>query len=252
MDQELLPAHGLIDCRRCWHSREGKKEFLSDDKRFKLVNDPAAWGSQNPLILVLGMTKGNTQSDAMMAQNDFDGIAYKNFRDRLTVVLNLVGLAKHVKTVSELIIAQEKNFAWGSVVRCSLTGFDKKHSRYSGESSKVLPAFSNPQMRDVVFNCFSAFLSKLPSRLKLVVLLGNSESYLRKMTSLVSQFYSDDFHSDPGDKLIAYKAGGKLWVHVGHPSRGNGYYNNFLEDPPTIGQGKKREIARRAIGHLNL
>jgi hypothetical protein len=70
-------------------------EYVSKDSRFKLVNDPAAWGSREPHILVLGMTKGNSQSNAMSAcvsQGDFDKVAYANFRDRLTAVLHIVGL----------------------------------------------------------------------------------------------------------------------------------------------------------------
>lgn len=225
---------------------EGKDEFLSDDKKFKLVNDPAAWGAQNPKVLVLGITKGNTQSGAMKWDN-FDKVPYKNFRDRLPTVLQLVGLARQVRDVSDLITRTEITYAWGSVVRCSLTGFDKKRQDYSGESGKVLPAFSDSRMRTVVSNCFSTYLVSLPLRLELIVLLGNSDGYLKKMGKLVAQYYPKDFYANPLNEGISYEAGGKLWVHVGHPSKGNGYFNNFLRDPPDIGQGKKRELAKCAI-----
>jgi hypothetical protein len=242
----LLPIHDRIVCRKCWSMHDGKDEFLSEDKRFKLVNDPAAWGSQNPKILVVGITKGNTQSNAMTNCN-FDETAYKGFRPRLTAVLHSVGLAKDVKDVSALIRKEESTYAWGSVVRCSLTGFDKKKQTYSGESGKVLPAFSDARMGVVVSNCFSKYLGNLPSRVELVVMLGNAEKYLEKMRQLVSRFYQRDFRDDPVDEGISYEGGGRLWVHVGHPSPGNRWYAEFLKGDPASGQGKKRELAKRAI-----
>lgn len=116
---------------------------------------------------------------------NFDDVAFKKFRPELTRVLHAVGLALHAKSASELINAQERNFGWGSVIRCSLTGWDKKNKKFSGESSKVLPAFNDPEMGVVVSNCFDWFLSVLPSSVKIVILLGNSDDYIGKMTQLV-------------------------------------------------------------------
>jgi hypothetical protein len=85
---------GIVPRMSCQLARS-LTEYVSKDSRFKLVNDPAAWGSREPHILVLGMTKGNSQSNAMSAcvsQGDFDKVAYANFRDRLTAVLHIVGL----------------------------------------------------------------------------------------------------------------------------------------------------------------
>lgn len=245
----LLPGHGLVECRRCWQSLGAQTEYVSRDSRFKLVNDPAAWGSREPRVLVLGMTKGNTQSNAMSAcvsQGDFDKVAFAKFRDRLTAVLHIVGLAKGTSSVDSLIVSKETYFGWGSVIRCSLTGWDAKYSQYSGESGKVLPAFNHLEMRSVVRNCFSQFLSVLPERTKLVVLLGNSDSYLKKMRRIVGDFYPADFCAEPEYEGVSYSAGGKRWVHVGHPSRGNGYFKNFMEDDEDSKQGRKRRIARAA------
>ncbi len=246
----LLPAHGLIECRRCWGSFGTGPEYVSRDSKFKLVNDPAAWGSREPRALVLGMTKGNTQSNAMSAcigEGDFDKVAYAKFRDRLTAVLQIVGLAKDANSVDSLIVSKETEFGWGSVIRCSLTGWDAKSNQYSGESGKVLPAFDHFEMRAVVRNCFSQFLSALPERTKLVVLLGNSDGYLRKMKRIVGDFYSADFCGEPEYEGVSYRAGGKRWVHVAHPSRGNGYFNNFMQDDERSKQGKKRRIAQTAV-----
>lgn len=246
----LLPAHGLIECRRCWGSFGAGAEYVSSDSKFKLVNDPAAWGSREPRVLVLGMTKGNTQSNAMNAcvsEGDFDKVAYAKFRDRLTTVLHIVGLAKDASSVDSLIVPNELDFGWGSVIRCSLTGWDAEKNLYSGESGKVLPAFDHLEMKTVVRNCFSQFLSALAERTKLVVLLGNSDSYLKKMKRIVGDFYSADFCAEPEYEGVSYSAGGKRWVHVAHPSRGNGYFNNFIRDDERSKQGKKRRIAQAAV-----
>lgn len=246
----MLPKHGLIECRRCWQALGARTEYISNDSRFKLVNDPAAWGSREPRVLVLGMTKGNTQSNAMSAcasGGDFDRVAFAKFRDRLTAVLHIVGLAKDASSVDSLIVSKETDFGWGSVIRCSLTGWDAENNQYSGESGKVLPAFDHFEMKTVLRNCFSQFLSALPQRTRLVVLLGNSDGYLKKMKKIVGEFYSANFCAEPEYEGVAYSAGGKRWVHVAHPSRGNGYFNNFMKDDEHSKQGKKRRIAQAAV-----
>jgi hypothetical protein len=249
-DVVLLPKHGQIACRRCWTSSGSESEMVSTDRKFKLVNDPAAWGSQEPRYLILGITKGNTQSGAMsksISRGDFDLVAYKEFRDRLTMVLHKVGLAQHVKSVDSLIQAQEKVFGWGSVVRCSLTGWNKTRQRFTGESGKVLPAFNHPEMSIIVRNCVSQFLSKLPARTEIIVFLGNDDGYMNKMQRMVAKAYGSDFSPEPQYKGVSYFAGGKQWVHVGHPSKGNGHFAMFMEGDAFSVQGEKRELAKQAI-----
>ena len=172
------PSNGRIGCRRCWEGRDGDTEYVSEIGRFKLVNDPASWGGRRPKVLVLGISKGNTQTNVMNISN-FDEVAFKDMMKNLTDVLQTVGVAKDVGSVKELIQADEKSFAWGSVVRCSLTGWDKKKNQFSAESGKVLPAFKDEQMSKVCFNCMDQHLLNLPSELKLIILLGNSEAYVR-------------------------------------------------------------------------
>lgn len=176
----------------------------------------------------------------------FDEVAFKKFRPNLTRVLHAVGLATHVKSVSELISSRERNFGWGSVIRCSLTGWDKNKETFSGESGKVLPAFTDFEMRPILENCLKEHLEHLPDRTKIVVLLGNADDYIKKMRKAIRAIYPHLIARASYDD-IAYYAGGKLWVHVGHPSPGNGYLTEFLEGDSSTGQGKKRELARQAI-----
>lgn len=246
MSGGALPEHGRIDCRLCWQGRGEEKEFVSDDKRFKLVNDPAAWGSATPRILVLGMTKGNTQSDAMN-HGDFDAVAFKNMRPNLLKVLQSVGLARDEHSVDRLIKPEEREFGWGSVVRCSLTGWDEEKDDFSAESGKVLPALKDRQMRPVFETCTARFLSDLPESVRLVVFLGNADGYMKIVQQRIRQLYPRDFIKPDGYGDIAYQAGGKWWVHVGHPSKGNGYLNRFLTASAEAGQGKKRELAQTVV-----
>src|SRR5690348_13165688 len=53
-----LPSHGRIACRRCF---AGTDEVLTLGK-WRVVNDPGAWGSATPTVLVLGFSKGFTQA----------------------------------------------------------------------------------------------------------------------------------------------------------------------------------------------
>ena len=56
----LLPAHGKIDCHDCF---SGDQLQTSPHPKWLMRNDPAAWGSEKPKILILGFSKGATQTD---------------------------------------------------------------------------------------------------------------------------------------------------------------------------------------------
>ena len=246
-----LPAHGLIACRACWSGCGTQSERTLDGGRFRLVNDPGAWGSKNPEILVLGMTKGNTQSDAMSRSVDdgtFDGVAFHSFRPNLLMVLQSVGLLPGVSNINPLFRAEEKRFAWGSISRCSLTGFDKKSGNYSGQSGSVLPGFTSPEGSPVVETCIRTFLTDLPAKTRLVILLGNAENYLKKIYTHMSKVFPDyRRHPELGD--VVFKAGGRPFVHVGHPSPLNGHLREFVMGDATTGQGMKRMMAAKAVAH---
>ena len=55
-----LPSHGHITCRRCF-TTDGNTQMIG---KWQMVNDPAAWGSASPEILILGFSKGFTQANA--------------------------------------------------------------------------------------------------------------------------------------------------------------------------------------------
>ena len=224
-------------------------ERFLDDGRFRLVNDPGAWGSSQPVVLVLGQTKGNTQSSEMqsvLSQRLFDQVAFKKFRPNLLKVLKAVGVVDRISCVDPLLTAAEPNFGWGSVIRCSLTGLDKKTGEYSGDSGKVLPAYTAKEAQDVIRTCVRTWLKDLPERTRLIVLLGNSNDYIRHIRRKLHEIHPD-IRPHPVASDVAHLAAGRTWVHVGHPSGANGYLSNFLYDDESSGQGRKRADAAQAV-----
>ena len=150
-----------------------------------------------------------------------------------------------MRDIGELISSSEQDFAFGSVIRCSTTGWDRAKRRFSGESKHVIPAFrKDSEAIHVVRACLRRFLRPLPERLKLVVLLSNDRNYITNLSREIAALYPEDFRSvNP----VACFAGGRYWVHVAHPSPLNGWFNAFVSGSPDGGQGLKREQARAAV-----
>ncbi len=111
-------------------------------------------------------------------------------------------------------------------------------------NSDVMPAFKHPVAGQWLSNCFDQYLSKLPASLKIVVLLGNSERWIATISEQARRLYPDSYQPVSN---VAYLAGGKLWVHIGHPSPGNGHFNKFVQGANDVGQGRKREQAATAV-----
>lgn len=244
-----LPKHGPMNCRLCWRDHDGKSVRFLDDGRFRLVNDPGAWGSSSPIVLVLGQTKGNTQCSEMqkvLSKGAFDQVAFKRFRPNLLRVLKAVSVLDRTSSVDPLLTAAEPNFGWGSVIRCSMTGLTERTGEYSGDSGKVLPAYKADEAQEVIRTCMRTWLKTLPERTRLIVLLGNSDLYIRRMREKLRQVHPDTI-PHPQAPAVAHLAEGRTWVHVGHPSGANGYLSNFLHDDEGSGQGKKRADATRAV-----
>ena len=253
-------SHGRMVCRRCWTdaelrqgvklvtypiSRRWKAPVVGD---FKLVHDPGHWGATDPRTLVLGISKGNTQSNAY--QNEpFDAVAFKGFRDRLLDVLQSVGLlTDETDTQFESrFTATEREFAFASVVRCSLTV--KKKGFYTASSRSLLPAFRPQSGRqrqdDFVSNCVEQHLNlaNLPPRTNLVLLLSNQKGYIDALKNVVAT------KRGPVTDInkVAYWSVGVKFVHLIHPSPVNrNHFDDFIRGEETQ-QGAKRDLAKAAL-----
>jgi hypothetical protein len=228
--------HGPISCSRCWNS----KKLVQEIGDFKLVRDPGHWGAIEPRTLVLGISKGNTQSNAYISE-PFDTVAFKGIRDRLLAVLNSVGLlvGEKLNEFEQRFSSTESDYAFASVVRCSLTAFDKKKQKYTAESPKVIPALKiNSDGYTFVSNCIEQHLVDLSSRTKVVILLGNSDTYVSDLRNVI---VSKRGSYKPINE-IAYYSNGVKFVHVGHPSRVNGYFNKFIQGESISGEKRNWAI----------
>ena len=247
-----LPPHGPVDCRVCWSGCAGSQRGFggltpTGQDRFRLVNDPGAWGAREPLVLVLGMSKGNTQSDAMRRarlDGGYDEVPFRKMRPRLLETLQAVGLMAGETGIDHRFRESEPDYGWGSILRCSLTGWEK--GAYSAASGVVLRGMSHPDGKALVPACVRQHLLGLPDRTRLVVLLGNAEGYMKLIRRVFSEIFPD-FRPIAGSDGVAFEAGGRVYVHVGHPSPLNGHLSSFLAGGPASAQGAKREGAREAV-----
>lgn len=240
--KKSLPTHGPIACRDCWNDCEASaKEQVTADGRFRLVNDPGAWGSPDPLVLVLGISKGNIQAKEF-AVGEFDQVPFKNCRPRLRDSLAAAGLVEADDDIDSRMTAAEADFAFGSVVRCSVTGL--KDGKWKAGTPEVIPAFTNPEASSWLDNCFRRHLAKLPDRLRVIALAGNDDRWIKTVGDKVQVLYPESFRFVND---VVYEAGGKLWVHIAHPSGGNGHFSSFVSGAESATQGRKRKLAREAV-----
>lgn len=249
-----LPCHGQIPCRNCWSAGEETAKVFgppidAEPHRFRMVNDPGAWGAQDPAVLVLGMSKGNTQATAMAraAQDGgFDAVPFAKMRPRLLQSLQAVGLMAGETSLDGRFTDQEQDYGWGSILRCSLTGWDKRNGRWSGASGDVIPGLKQAEGNGFLQACIRQYLTGLSDRTRLIVLLGNDDNYVRVVRrAFEAVFGSNSAIAGAGSQ--AFRFGARTVVHIGHPSPLNGFFSSFLTGSVAVPQGAKRAQARHAV-----
>lgn len=237
--------HGEVHCDRCWRDVDAQ---VQENGPFKLVRDPGHWGGENPCVLVLGISKGNTQSQAFR-KSTFEDVAFKGLRDRMLMLFQATGLldGEKIATFNRRFERGESDFAFASVVRCSITGWNPRKGHHTAESPFVIPAFKDgsPGNRFVI-NCAERHLAVLPDRTKVVLLLGNTGSYIRAMANVLDRVRGRVELVNP----VAYRSGGVLFVHLAHPSKGNGHFGAYMRGEGL--PGEKRDWARNAIAAAGL
>lgn len=239
-----MVSHGPVNCSRCWSDSSLKVQECGP---FRLVRDPGHWGASDPHTLVLGISKGNTQSKAY-ATGHFDEIAFKGIRHRILEAFHAVGLLPNetVRDFEHRFLSSEQDYAFASVVRCSITGMDKKKGVHTADSPNVLPAFRRESAGSrFVENCVDQHLAAPSSRTKLVLLLGNTDSYVSALADVISRRRGKVTPIN----AVAYVSNGVQFVHLAHPSKGNGHFGAFIK-----GEGKpgmKRDLARQALSTMS-
>lgn len=233
-----FPSHGPIECRKCFTANGP----CQDVGLWRITNDPGAWGSRDPEYLVLGFSKGFTQAKAY-ASRDFDSVAFARSRSNLKQVLEALGLLDQDINIDTLMTAKERTWAFGSLVRCSLARWNKTGGKWEATGPMVQRSFSESPASSYISNCTKRFLSSLPPRLKLGVLLGNGDGYIKGVKEVFKTIHTESYQ-DVNE--VAFKAGGVLWVHTAHPSPLNGHLGEWLRGHWQTRQGRKAFLAIEA------
>lgn len=236
----MLPKHGKINCRVCFD--DAKEKVIKPAVNWRMVNDPGAWGSQTPEYLVLGFSKGATQA-GLYENGKFEDVAFANMRDRLTSALIAVGILPANENVTSRISNPNSSIAFGSLVRCSVSRAETKNGILGGYScTGPIIGKSFKEIPEIIANCSEKYLRDLPKEIRVVVMLGNSDQYVKAVKKLLKAMFEDSF-CEIND--MAVKADGKVWVHVAHPSGLNGHFNTWLTS--NSGPGLKRHKAIAGI-----
>lgn len=247
MEKQIsLPQHGRLDCSMCFNS---KSSCAQDLGKWKMRRDPGAWGSSTPKYMVLGFSKGATQADIYQS-GDFDDVAFggEKTRENLTEILKAVGMLRSHESVSNRIRDSEKDFHFGSLVRCSLSRLDEKESAKKGypvyKTSGALITKSFKEIPEIITRCTNAYLAQIPESVKVIFVLGVTDSYIKSIRNRMKTLHPKGFKVI---NEVAYRNENILWVHLTHPSRGNGTISAWLSDDATKTSAKKRFKAIEAL-----
>ena len=233
-----FPSHGRINCRSCFTGDEPIKTIGP----WQAVNDPGAWGSATPSILVLGFSKGFTQAGAYNS-GVFEEIPFRGMRPRLTAALRRIGLLSQGETVESKFAASERDYAFGSLVRCSLSRLNAKTGKRECTGAVMPRAFSE-EVSELVNRCAKRFLANLPSSVRVVVMLGTGDPYITGCKTVIRSLYGSGFR-DIND--VAYSTPGVTWVHIAHPSGLNGHFDNWMAGSDEHASGRKLTSALSAL-----
>jgi hypothetical protein len=237
-----FPGHGRIACRKCY-SGQSDTEVVG---RWQMVNDPGAWGSSNPKVLILGFSKGFTQASAYKFGR-FEDVPFKDMRHRLIEELRVLGIIGPAETVDEKMVAGEKHLAFGSLVRCSLSRMSDKGTLEC--TSQVMPKAFTEDISANLRRCAETYLSKLPETLRLVLMLGTTDSYIEGCRNVVRSIHRAEF-SDINP--VSYRTGRVIWTHISHPSGLNGHHPKWMSGDITTKSGRKFHWAMDAIRQADI
>jgi hypothetical protein len=143
-----------------------------------------------------------------------------------------IGVLNQDADISSEISNPDSSFAFGSLVRCSLTREDKlgKHQN-SGEL--ILKSFK--EIPEVLTRCSEKFLKDLPAKTRLVLMLGVTDRYMDECFKLMLKLY-------PKIKRInsvAYGDEERLFLHITHPSTVNGHFNKYIQGDRKLLEARK-------------
>jgi hypothetical protein len=237
----LLPLHGRLSCSRCFPDEQAiwGVTTLPNGNGWKIENNPCAWGSRNPRVLVLGFSKGSRQTIETEPEAH-NKIAFKGMRDNLTLILRKLDLLAPEERIGYRISEREPDIAFGSLIRCSVSKLDPATGRYL-KSGNIINALARGECEaDFASNCAQQFLSQFPHRLRLVVMLNNDSDYVEACVKTLGAIHPDLRVINQ----VAYAVRQVLFVHVVQPS---GVSSRHVKDWLTGEHGAQAEKCRFAM-----
>lgn len=211
-----MPAHGRVNCVVCHKGQEYSFDrTVTEEGNWRITNNPLAWGSQTPEIIVLGFSKGPTQAGGL-AHERHENIAYKGGRLPLARILHHVGLmaAPEARLVDRVIADPNGRFHFASLIRCTVEQFNA--GEWKGTGGDMLGKFlSNDFGRQVALNCGSQFLQNLPTSVRLVVMLGmgSKQNYISACRSVFQTVRGGNWENL---NAVSYSDGRIVVVHTEH------------------------------------
>jgi hypothetical protein len=233
-----MPNHGKINCSICFNNCNVRKI-----NKWKIKKDPGHWGSTNPRILILGFSKGATQEN-IYEKGIFEDVAFggKQCRSNLTKILQAVNLLKKTETIDEKINKNEKEYAFASLIRCSVS--KEMNGKYLTSGSLITQSFR--EIPEIISNCTNTYLAKMPCRLSIVIMLGINDSYIKECKEIIKRINPNKFKEINN---VSYLQNNIIFVHLTHPSPGNGHMKNWISGIGNI--GNKKRNAEKAIKEKN-
>jgi hypothetical protein len=191
---------------------------------------------------VLGFSKAETQLKAF-ERKPFDQVAYDGFRPNLTNVLRKLLLLTEDEDVGQRITAQERNFAFGSLIRCALSVRDDDTGKYLGSGDIIKRSCSGKAPQDIIRTCTETFLATLPERLRVIVMLGNEDGYADSCFEAIGRIHAGARRINK----MAYGVDDKVFVHVIHPAGTSGRHIPAWLHGSDGKQATKRKLAIDAL-----
>lgn len=244
----MLPDHGKIACAECHRGQPFAFDRTQTvDGGWRITSNPLAWGNSTAEIVVLGFSKGPTQSGSLGAAAH-DEIAYRGGRTALAKILHHIRLieAPNASVVDSLISDCEGRFHFGSLIRCTVERREEASGLWKGTGGGMLDKFvANKFGTAVLDTCMEKHLGDLPKRTKLVVMLGmgTDGNYVAACRSAFRRLRPGEWRSL---NEVAYSDGTLTVVHTEHFKSQGALLPNWLSEDGHP-RGQFGLLARQAV-----
>jgi hypothetical protein len=236
------PIHGPLQCAKCFTDCN----LPEAANGWRLVNDPGYWGATDPVVLVLGQSKGKTARDIYARGGpEFDKVAFAGVRDRLAEILDKIEIHLDKHLVDKHFTSAEQNFGFASLLRCSLSDPNGKTS-----GSPVRHAMDDELANKWIVNCMQKWLTLPNPRLRLVILFGITDDYAEKVQDRLKLLHGRSFEKI---NKVAAKAAGMTWIFAQHPSKiSENHYQNWISTSAHKKRDAVRVLAEQALDGAGL